>query len=146
MDRAKKALNLFNSGYNCAQAVAGVFSKETGIDKENLFKLTCGFGGGCSRTGQICGALSGAITIIGLKNGNSKSDDKASKEITYSLVQKLTNEFKEKHNSVLCPILIGFDLGTEEGLKAALENEVHTKICGNLVTETVKMVEEIIKK
>jgi hypothetical protein len=34
-----------------------------------LQKIACGFGAGVSKTGNICGAVSGAVLVIGLKYG-----------------------------------------------------------------------------
>ncbi|WP_328585456.1 C-GCAxxG-C-C family (seleno)protein [Methanofollis ethanolicus] len=45
-------MQAFSGGLNCAQAVAGAFADEFGLDEAVVRKLVCGFGGGSpTRTG-----------------------------------------------------------------------------------------------
>ncbi|MBR0142782.1 MAG: C_GCAxxG_C_C family protein [Clostridia bacterium] len=50
---------------NCAQAVAASFAAEAGVKEEDVMRLAAGFGGGMKR-GAACGALTGAIMVLGL--------------------------------------------------------------------------------
>jgi len=52
--------------YNCCQAVACVFSEETGVDEETLKRLGAGFGLGMGFMEATCGALCGAQMVLGL--------------------------------------------------------------------------------
>lgn len=47
--RGDKAYELFMSGYNCSQAVAGAFADVLGMDMDTVAKLAGGFGGGMGR-------------------------------------------------------------------------------------------------
>ena len=58
--------------YNCCQAVACVFSKETGLDENILRKLGAGFGLGMGCTEATCGALCGAEMVLGLMKYQGK--------------------------------------------------------------------------
>ncbi|MCL2797413.1 MAG: C-GCAxxG-C-C family protein, partial [Firmicutes bacterium] len=60
MDKASKAVELFNSGCNCAQAVFSVYCDELEIDKETALKIAHGFGAGMGRLQEVCGAVTGA--------------------------------------------------------------------------------------
>lgn len=52
-EKVQKALELFNSGFNCSQAVIGTFCRQFGMDEELSMKLSCGFAGGL-RCGEVC--------------------------------------------------------------------------------------------
>jgi hypothetical protein len=39
-EKVQKALELFNSGFNCSQAVMGTFCRQFGIDEQLSIKLT----------------------------------------------------------------------------------------------------------
>ncbi|MBQ2591308.1 MAG: C_GCAxxG_C_C family protein, partial [Paludibacteraceae bacterium] len=59
--RRNKAVELFKSGFNCAQAVAIAYSDVLGMSDEEAAKVSGSFGGGMGRMGEVCGTLSGAF-------------------------------------------------------------------------------------
>ena len=67
--RVEIALELFNEGYNCAQAVFAAFADKYGIDKDTAMKLSSSFGGGMGRMREVCGAVSGMFMVAGLETG-----------------------------------------------------------------------------
>jgi len=140
------AVKYFCDGFNCSQAVLISHSEELGLDKENALKVSCAFGGGMGHIGETCGAVTGALMVIGLKYGKYKIEDTASKEKTYSLVKKYTNEFKKLHGSIKCKDLLPYDISISEELKKAKEANVFTTICPKLVESSVAIVEKVIKE
>ena len=70
------------NGFTCSSAVFSSFSEALGLHPETAKKISCGFGAGISKTGNICGAVSGAIMVIGLKFGKAKEGDEAATEKT----------------------------------------------------------------
>ena len=81
MTKPDDAEQCFRSGFTCSAAVFSAFSEELGLDTDTARKIACGFGGGISHTGNICGAVSGAIMAIGLKYGKTvEGDDAATRE------------------------------------------------------------------
>jgi len=140
MKKQEEALEIFSEGFNCAQAVAGVFADEAGMDKKSILKALAGFGGGMGRTDQVCGAVSGAVMVLGLKYGTGKE----SKELVYAKIKKLTEKFKTKNGSVSCTALLGCNMSTKEGLEAAKKKEVHTKVCPKFVSDAVEILDEIL--
>ena len=95
MDRAEKAAALFTGGCNCAQAVFAAFADEFGMDEELAKRVACGLGGGVGRMREVCGAVSGASLVMGLRHGPDKT-------AVYPLVQDFCAKFKEKHGSIRC--------------------------------------------
>ncbi len=105
MEHAIRAAELFCSGYNCAQAVCVAFSDVTGLSPGLSAQLSCGFGGGIGRLREVCGAVSGMVTVIGQLYGYS-SPDPEKQAATYALVQKLVGQFKDRAGSILCRELL----------------------------------------
>jgi C_GCAxxG_C_C family probable redox protein len=99
----------FNSGFNCSQVVFSACAEQLGLDVGKANKISCGFGGGIGGTRQLCGAITGAYMVIGLKHGNSDAKDQESKKKTYALIQEFTNKFAARNSSTLCEKLIGGD-------------------------------------
>ena len=64
MDRITLANAYHDNGFNCAQSVFAAFCDLTGIEEKTALKIAGGFGGGV-KVGEICGAASGAVMVIG---------------------------------------------------------------------------------
>ena len=101
MDRAEKAAQLFLGGYNCAQSVAMTFADVIGTDEATAAKMTSGFGGGFGRLREVCGAVSGMVTVASCLYGYDTPDPEA-KKACYALVQELCGQFREQTGSIVC--------------------------------------------
>ena len=94
--------------YNCCQAVACVFSEETGLDEATLRKLGAGFGLGMGCMEATCGALCGAQLVLGLMKYQGKPirQDAAElyKKFTTKCGASICKEIKGVNNGgkVLC--------------------------------------------
>ncbi len=144
MCKPEKALECFNNGFNCAQAVFSTYSEELGLDAETSLKVAGAFGGGMGHIDETCGAVTGAIMLIGLKYGKYKADDNAAREKSYSLAQVFAEKFKSIHGSLRCSELLGYDLSKDDELKAAREKGLFKSICPVLVKDASEIVESIL--
>ncbi|MBI4710518.1 MAG: C_GCAxxG_C_C family protein, partial [Nitrospirae bacterium] len=50
----------------------GAYGDKLRFDKETVLKIASPFGGGIGRMGETCGAVTGALMVIGLKYGRFK--------------------------------------------------------------------------
>jgi len=75
MTKSDDAAGSFGKGITCSASVFGAFAQDLGLEEKTARKIACGFGGGISKTGNICGAVSGAIMVIGLKYGKEVPGD-----------------------------------------------------------------------
>jgi len=142
--KSELAIDTFNKGFNCAQAVLTSHCEEYCLSDDIGKKISCGFGGGMGHIGEICGAVSGGIMLIGLKHGKNKDSDNESKEKTYKLVKEYTNKFKNEFGSINCTELVKYDLSKEEELTKARESGIFKTLCPKLVKRAVEIIEEII--
>lgn len=145
-ERSKRAAAAFSGGQNCAQAVAAAFAGDHGLDEETMRKLACGFGGGLAHTGRTCGAVSGAVLAIGLARGTGVPGDREGKEQCYVLVREFLRRFVERHGSVDCTDLVGYDLSDPAGLAAAREAGVFLDRCPGYVADAVSIAEEVLEE
>ena len=143
-EKSQAALALFlDDRFNCTQAVLAVFCEAYGLDKEMAFKVSSGLGGGIRR-GELCGAVSGAAQVVGLKHGQTVAGDMIAKDNCYAKTHEFADKFKEIHGSIVCRELMGHDVWTvvnEETKK--LHQEIHVTICAKLVESAVKLLEEL---
>jgi C_GCAxxG_C_C family probable redox protein len=144
MTKADDALACFMSGFTCSSAVFSAFSGELGLDPETAKKCSCGFGAGISKTGNLCGAVSGAILVIGLKFGKTKKGDDAATEKTRTLVRQFMHEFTERHGSVNCTELLGYNLSNPDEYERARESRLFVTKCPELVRDATGILEKIL--
>jgi C_GCAxxG_C_C family probable redox protein len=144
MTKADRAVSLFRRGFSCSQAVAAAFAADFGLDEETALRLSQGFGGGIARTADWCGALTGAILVIGLKHGRTRAEDTAARDRTYALVKELIALFTARHVHVKCRDLLGCDLSTPEGQKTVDALKLHQTKCEDLVRDAVEILETIL--
>lgn len=139
-ESVKSAVSLFSEGFICSQAVFAAFSERLGLEKEMALKIGNGFGGGVARRQSICGAVSGAIMVIGLKYGKTESNDHVSHEKTYSMVDSFCEEFIKRNSSIKCNEILGCNLS------AARANGLFSTVCQKCVKDAAELVEELLNE
>ncbi len=55
MELAETAVERFNNGHSCSQAVFSALAERLGMDCEMAVRVAAGFGGGMGRLGATCG-------------------------------------------------------------------------------------------
>lgn len=106
MDIKEKALDWHKRGYNCAQAVVAACSELTGLDAKTALAISAGFGGGL-RSGEVCGAVSGAVMAVGTAYPFTDSDDAEAKQKIADLAKQCVAAAAEKYGNVRCAELKG---------------------------------------
>ena len=130
-------------GYGCAQPVLATFSQDYGLGEEASLRISTGFGSGMGRMCKVCGALTGAFMVIGLRHG-SVATDGTNKETTYRLVADLAKKFEENNGSIHCRELTGNDLSDSEERAKVIQMGLSTTICRKLILESVMLLEEML--
>ena len=146
MYHAKKAGDLFLEGYSCSQAVVCAFEDLTGLDRETSARLASSLGGGMGRMREVCGAVSGALIVLGLLRGYSDPGDLAAKTDHYHLVQEFARRFRENSGSIICRELL-------EGIKTAPGNDPEERTpeyyasrpCMRFVVDAARILDEMLE-
>ena len=149
MNRSQKAKELFESGYNCSQAVLLAFADKFGMDFQTAQKISATFGGGMGRMREGCGAVSGMLMVLGLATDEYAPSDTAKKAEQYKAVQQLANEFRKKNGSIICRDLLGL---TKSGEKISVPtpsertDEYYKKRpCALLVQDAAEIIENYLE-
>jgi C_GCAxxG_C_C family probable redox protein len=142
--KSDAAIVCFSSGFNCAQAVLSTYCDDLGLETEMAKRIACGFGAGMGYIGETCGAVTGAIMLIGLKYGKVDVEDNAAKDETYELVQEFTKRFIAINGSVKCKELLGFDLSIPEDLNTVKEKQLFITLCPKFVRDSSEIIEELL--
>ena len=142
MTREELAVQLFDQGFSCSQAVAAAGARDFGVDSETVLRLAGALGGGIARSGQTCGAVTGALMVIGLKHGKVDAEDQTAKDETYRMSGRFMEQFAARYGSTQCKELLGCDLSTPEGRQQVRERHLHAKFCKPCVCGALKLLAE----
>ncbi len=139
-ERKQKAQELFKAGYNCSQAVLGVFCEDFGLDFETALKISSSFGGGMGRMREVCGTVSGMFMAAGL--AFSGQNNKAQQ---YKIVQELAKRFKDKNGSIICrELLAGIENSTSPIPSERTDEYYKKRPCVELVGDAVEIFEDYL--
>ena len=103
------AVRFHQQGCNCAQSVLAACGKYTGLEQNTALSVAAGFGGGV-RSGEICGAISGAVMAIGLVEPDKRKVAAMTKQCVDSFRQEFgcVRCLELKQNRVSCDALIEY--------------------------------------
>lgn len=144
VSKSQHAVEQFGCGLNCAQAVVGEYAEDLGTEVETAWRIACGFGGGMGRSGGVCGAVTGAIMVLGLASCGPDPRDSSAKTRTYDLVRSFIEAFETRHHSIVCRELLGCDIGMAEGHAEAQRSGLFQNRCPRYVEDAVEILEDIL--
>jgi C_GCAxxG_C_C family probable redox protein len=146
LNKSTEAKGLFDRGFNCAQSMLFTFGREYFKEDNFALKLTSGFGAGISHRGEMCGAVSGSLMIIGLRYGSCDPLDELAEEISFMISKEFLQAFEKKNGSLHCSRLLKAEINTPEGYVYATENELFKKICPCLLESASCILESLFQK
>lgn len=126
---------------HCCQALFATYGEHLGlgkVDYDTCMKIASAFSGGIAGTGNVCGALTGALMALGFKYGGSAMEEQVNKASI-----KFLDEFKLTHGSIICRDLIKHDLITDEDVKQAFETGAFQN-CTKFVEDAAMLLEKLL--
>jgi len=155
LDKIEKIAHGYESKYHgCTQCVLGAFRDILGekIITDQVFRAGSGLCGGVGCSGHACGTVTGGLIVISLFRGRDFHDFQ-NEEIMikgFKLGQPLIDKTKNEYGSIDCydiqDKLTGrhYDCWSEEDQKIAKENDMHGKICPEVVGKAARWTMEIL--
>ncbi|HOH46725.1 MAG TPA: C-GCAxxG-C-C family protein [Candidatus Cloacimonadota bacterium] len=129
---------------NCAQSVCSAFAADMLADSSAMLRIASCFGGGM-RMGATCGALTGALMILGLAGGFSVYDP-VSKQNTERLTLDFLAAWKQKVGQTDCKEILGIDPSLPGQRELARERGIFDENCPHCIETAVELLETILKE
>ena len=126
---------------SCSQAIFAAYGEQLSLGKVDFdtgMKIGSAFSGGIARTGNVCGALTGALMALGLKYGDAEDENKVNE-----VAVELLNEFESLNGSTICRDLINHDLITDEDVKQTFNNGSFDN-CPKFVEDVTKILDKLL--
>lgn len=97
MTRKEKALEYFRRGFHCSQAILASYADLCGLTEKQALKLGACFGSGM-RKGEVCGACSGALMVLGSLYGQYDLSDTASRQTANEVNDLMMKGYARENN------------------------------------------------
>jgi C_GCAxxG_C_C family probable redox protein len=136
MSTTKLAIEIFDSGLTCTEAVAIAGMKRLGQQSDLIPRIATGFGGGLSRTKSVCGALTGGVLVLSAAFGRDKLGD--DRDVLVSKVQG----FRARFGSDNCFALTGLDFN-DPAAQGIYRQRVHAQ-CRGYVEYVCERLDELL--
>lgn len=144
MDRCALAYQYHKEGYNCAQSVAAACADLAGRTPEEVLAALGGFGGGIGGSHEeVCGAVSGAVFILGLRYPFTQGADAAAKRKIYAQAKEFRRRFTEIFSLSRCGDLLRARPGVSEKTPAAQRLGI-TAHCDVMIVTAVEQLEALL--
>lgn len=145
MSSVDNVVSYFKEGLNCAQALVSTYGPQLGLSEDAARKISAPFGAGMGCMAEVCGAVTGALMVIGLKAGNTETSDKKKKRETMGLTKDFCQQFRSRNESIICRDLLDCDISTPEGMKVAQKEKLFTTECPKFVRDAAEIIEDILE-
>lgn len=145
MTMVGSAVSCFEEGFSCSQAVLSTYGPQMDLDRETALGVASAFGGGIAHRGETCGAVAGALMVIGLNCGRIGIDYDEAKWRAYDLAQRFMHEFESRNGSAVCRELLGHDISTTEGLELVRQANLRSTRCRNFVRDAAEILDELLQ-
>lgn len=142
MSRVDEAGRLFTDRYSCSQAVFAAFAPSFGVPAAHALRLSAALGGGI-RAGSACGAVLGALLVLGL----ARCDEECTPENRHDVmdaVDAFNGRFLERVGSLDCPGILGYDVRDPEQRAIVQEQGLRESRCLVAVRAAAEILEELL--
>ena len=145
----EKAMDLFKQRLHCSQVLATIGLEKLGIDDPSVIRAMGAFGGGIGGTGNICGVLIGATSVIGVLYSRSSLEEKENPRM-WSATKAVMKNFEEltaSHGGINCCQIARVDWMDRDQVKDFYANpDSRRQYCINLVGDVAQALGELLEQ
>jgi C_GCAxxG_C_C family probable redox protein len=112
MDAMDEMMGFKKQGFFCSQILMLQGLEMMGKENPDLVRAVHGLAGGLGFSGELCGALTGGATLLGLYAGKGTPEDPDDPRLTFmveDLVRWFKTEYGEPFNGIRCEEILDGD-------------------------------------
>jgi len=129
-------------GFLCSEAVLMAIRDALGASCGYIPRVATGFAAGMGRTGNLCGAFTGAVMGLGLALGRDRPTVGDRAPHWYS--KKMAEAFKEVEGSLTCPDILGLDIGDPGDYQTYRDRNMWGTVCRDLIKTAAGLAYDIL--
>ncbi len=145
----KKAIEMMAvQRFHCSQALAAVGQEKLGKGGDEVIRAMGAFGGGLGGNGEVCGALAGALAVIGLRHSRAHADEKENPKMwaeAQEMVRRFRDEIVNLQGTIDCRDIAQVNWLDRSEVKAFYSGD-KVKNCVRIVGQTALVLGEILER
>jgi len=145
----EKAVQLMmQKRFHCSQAVLSVGQEKLGKKDDEVMKAMGAFGGGLGGNGEVCGAIAGALAVMGLRFSRATEDEREDPKMwsyTHEVLERFQKEIAKNHGSILCRDIAHVNWKDREQVRNFYNGET-VQECGRIVGDMAALVGELLER
>ena len=122
--------------------------EKLGKKDDEVMKAMGAFGGGLGGNGEVCGAVVGALAVMGLRFSRSSEDEKEDPKMwsyAHEVLERFQKEIAKNHGSILCREIARVNWKDREQARSFYKSEKVLE-CGRIVGDTAVLVGELLER
>ncbi len=127
------ARSTYLKGFNCAEAIVAFFNEKYSLNISP--RIATAMGAGIGGAKNLCGALNGAVIVLGAIFGRDNPSENSAD--VYKMSSEFYKRFNEKMKTTIC---------SEITSEIEWKTPAHKDLCSGIVAEAASILDEIIKE
>jgi C_GCAxxG_C_C family probable redox protein len=140
----KIAESLAEQSFLCSEAVFKALAESQNIQSKHIPKIATGFAAGVGRSGELCGAITGAILGLGLKFGRNKPKDLPFEKSPHWYSTEFVNQIKKKQWKITCKDILELDLSETEDRKIYNQLDHWNTTCREIIKDSTALAWDLL--
>ena len=141
-ETVERAAGYAEKGFLCSESVALALRDALGVKCDCIPRVATGFAAGVGRTGNLCGALTGAILGLGLALG--RDTPTAGDRPPHWYARRMAEVFEEAAGSLTCPGVLGLDIDDPEDYETYKERNTWATVCRGVIKTAAGLAYDIL--
>ena len=113
--------------------------------EDECLKIACAFGAGMGKQQHVCGAVTGALMVLGARFGKALNDAEHKKELTYKKTEEFIKKFELNNGSIHCfKLLNNLNMNIVEDEIKIHELGLYETVCESAIKDAVELIEKLI--
>jgi len=127
----------------CSESCLMALAKCQGVESPLIPRIATGFGAGVGRSGETCGAVTGAVMSLSIMYGRDKVEPMKDRR-PYWYAAELLNRFREEHGELRCPALLGLDIAVPADYEEYNKKNLWLHNCTKYILSATSIAWDII--
>jgi ketose-bisphosphate aldolase/C_GCAxxG_C_C family probable redox protein len=130
--------DLFSNGYACSESVFLAFAERGGFASDIALQSLSMFLGGLCLKGETCGALTGALAVIGAVQSSINPVDKVRRETAFTTGKACMDWFQQEMGTTCCRTLTGINLNNPVEVQRYKDQQIGPQVCIPALEKTTR--------
>jgi C_GCAxxG_C_C family probable redox protein len=139
----KLAKSYTGQRFLCSESCLMALAKCQGVESPLIPRIATGFGAGVGRSGETCGAVTGAVMGLSIRYGRDKVEPMKDRH-PYWYAAELLNRFREEHGELRCPALLGLDIAVPADYEEYNKKNLWLHNCTKYILSATSIAWDII--